>query len=412
MQIQNWIEAKGEIHLPSFASTCKWAVDLIDDATSLLTNWKVTGEKCDPITDIVRAITFFAPNLIFLQLFNHEQVLREFMGHEDSGAERDYSMSVPTAKKLIKAGNFSSSLIKHKIVLGFIDYHKKRYSEAFTSFSWVSPVIGYYRKMGNDSELLKTLDIAVMIYTTQCCSFINHPMLRDSFSMMVNWDGFGSDELEAGIMGKFFASCGLFYERAAISQATQAQTGEGLAMRLHKSHLNEMLRKYILATTCMHQDDPGLVSVYDRILWGLLLYGNIHLQTLWFFLTMKNQKALDLDYSPLHVCSDHDYRVFHTNELLEKYDNAWDMIDRSYDMRVHLNISDAESWNKEHGNMFLIPPICVKENHLVVLEDAPKSILKKDNDEYDTDIDYSMELIELWKNSYAAYNGEIPEIIK
>lgn len=438
MQLQNWICAEGTLAPASFVQNCKSVDDLVEEATNILMEWKITGHKnSDPVTPIVRAITFLPPCQFFLQLFEHEELLLDFMNQDITNhPEVDYSISAKRFKRVMKVWSSqkaSSSLchllIKHKIILGYLDFYKKNYSEAFTTFVWISSVVKDLRKIYTDPMLPKTIDIVVLIYATQCCSFVNQQRLakqrlEKTFLMMVLQDEFSIDDINAGIMGKFFVTCGMVYEKMAYSHASEhiIESREPHAniqtcLKLLKPHLNEMIRKYIIGTTCMNQDDPSLMFVYDRVLWGLLVYGGIHLQTLWFFLALKNHKSLELDYAPLHLCPEHDYRLFDPNESLARYDNAWEIIDRSYDLRHDTDISETLSWDKSHGNTFLIPQIYVQGDLLVFHDETPKSdtkiksCLKRDKTrDYENDIEFSMELIRMWKKSYKEHNGEIPDI--
>ena len=435
LQLQNWICAEGTLAPASFVQNCRSADGFLEEATNILLGWKITGKKhCDPVTPIVRAITFLPPCQFFLQLFEHEELLLDYMNQDITNhPEVDYSISVKRFKRVMKAWSSQKSssdlyhlLIKHKIILGYLDFYKKKYSEAFTTFVWISSAVKDLRKIYTDPKLPKTIDIVVLIYATQCCSFVNQQRLakqrlEKTFSMMVLQDEFSIDDINAGIMGKFFVTCGLVYEKMAYSHAseiieTMDPDNIQTYLKLLKPHLNEMIRKYIIATTCMNQDDPSLMFVYDRVLWGLLVYGGIHLQTLWFFLALKNHKSLELDYAPLHLCPEHDYRLFDSNESLAKYDNAWEIIDRSYDLRHDIDISEL-SWDKSHGNMFLIPQIYV-QGDLLVFHDEPlksdikiKSCLKRDKTpDFENDIEFSMELIRMWKKSYKEHTGEIPDV--
>lgn len=65
----------------------------------------------------------------------------------------------------------------------------------------------------------------------------------------------------------------------------------------------EAARKYIIAAATLALDDPELPRRYDRVLWCLILGGDINIATLWPFLVARARAEVDLFTAPVAECA-------------------------------------------------------------------------------------------------------------
>ncbi|ODV63281.1 Ady4p ASCRUDRAFT_78435 [Ascoidea rubescens DSM 1968] len=115
-----------------------------------------------------------------------------------------------------------------------------------------------------------------------------------------------------------------------------------------------MIRKYILASVTKFGDDPSIIEVYDRILWGILMYGGAHIKTLWFFKMLRDYYDTKLNLSPFDLKNE---PIKQFDEDLLRSSNALPIVEQIYYLKE--NIKAVDMWDQRHGSSFLIPQILV-----------------------------------------------------
>lgn len=111
--------------------------------------------------------------------------------------------------------------------------------------------------------------------------------------------------LDRYILSIFFESLGEIERFIAIFKGSLAEyeyrpNVNYLALRVHRGHLNDTIRRYILSTTTKLNDDPAIIRCIHRILECLVLYGGVHMDIILFFYSLRQYyiKALTVTWEP------------------------------------------------------------------------------------------------------------------
>lgn len=460
-QAKNYINAKGELPHFSFSKDCITIGKNFKESLKRLNEWSKNPKKTlksDPLNLIFKSIKFMGPLSFFDEIFDNSSLLFSYMNNEMlKYPEIDYSIEPRILVKQLKLWDHNNNsfqlslgeiMIKHKVILGYVNYYSKFYENAVKHFNWVLDFIKKIEKNTKfhfeNNEYLSSITMRIiLLFTTQCYCFqpkYSKSKLIHIFTQIVFSDSKSiKNEFLSGRLSKFFTYCGLIYEKSAysdgyeISVIKNSQTIK--ALRLHPIHLEEMTRKYVVAAASKLDDDPSVLIIYDRIIWGLLMCGGIHLYTFWFFVSVKNFFFTEFDFKPLHLCPEHNYRIFENNDIIGGYKNGWEIVYKSYEF--FNNLTDEErlnSWLMKNINLYLIPRIYEQEDRLLILEDSleeypdsetfyfsskyniipkMKSCMKNEKPKnfYENFIKMSKDLVTVWINTFQEHHGYLPENI-
>ncbi|SCU87154.1 LAME_0D08988g1_1 [Lachancea meyersii CBS 8951] len=100
------------------------------------------------------------------------------------------------------------------------------------------------------------------------------------------------DELDQFMMDEMFTVLGqiekcIAFLKGPLCEVEDFGISKSYAIRPQRSHIDGMIRKFILASTFKLSGDPTYVRCFDKILEGIILYGGIHLCIIAFFLELK-----------------------------------------------------------------------------------------------------------------------------
>ncbi|KAK6457016.1 uncharacterized protein RJT20DRAFT_127144 [Scheffersomyces xylosifermentans] len=459
-QAEKYLAANGSIATISFGSDCLAVNSMLTTAKVQLDEWNSSPERTiliDPLSYLLEAYKFHAPLSLFDGIYSDFEKLERFMGGEIcKHPEIDYEMDPKKLARKFKAWGIRQDcgirtlcclLIKHKVVWGHIEYYKKNYAGAIVHFTWVFKLLKRLERrllmvVSSTGCLSVETKQTVLLYIchSYCCDeYYSHFKLPYIITQMVSENTIPGNQ--HGLLSKFFTFCGYTYEKLAFYEAQSVNIeAEGITttgLKLKQVHLTEMIRKYILAASTRLSDDPSVIWIYDRIIWGILMHGGVHLRTLWFFIVLRNYFFIEFDFGCFQLSSFHDYRQFEDEKILDRYENGWELVDRCKDLCNDLNrVSNQNVWDASAGNTYLIPQIYEQDNKFILLSDfyddtldiksfvytsrtsikpKIKSCLKKVTGSpktYHDNIKVSKEFITLWCESYYETHGNIPSIIE
>lgn len=459
VQATNYIDACGSLNDYSLGKISIIVNDLVMKAIHMLENGHRCHNSiydCDPLLTIFQAMKYIPPTYLFHPLIttHYKQLERHMETELAKYPELDLSMDIKSlVMMLVKLERTSSSsinqlgniIIKHQLIHGFIRYLQKNFNEALTFFIWVLNFIcvmeNKLSRYLNKTEFLSYLTKRIScIFLVKCVEFgsidFSPITLTGLLAKIVEQD---SSELNLACeffssrLYHFFISCGIIYEKLAIKSTKCFSVDNHMIERYHAEHLGEMIRKYILGSSLMVQDDYKILVLLDKILWGLLMYGGIHLQTIWFFQSVKNYYQLSLDFAPIHYHESLDYKLF-TNELI-KYHNYYDVLNKISELAGQ--ITDEELihlWDSSNGELFLLPIIFKHDDKLLLMDqfyDEKSFVFDKENlilSDYtiqtklkgqckistrliEQRFAISKDFIELWITTFERYHGPVPDMI-
>ncbi|ODV78658.1 uncharacterized protein CANTADRAFT_29890, partial [Suhomyces tanzawaensis NRRL Y-17324] len=461
IQAENYSQSV-ELPSPSLSSKCIQIHKYIQTSIQCLQESKTTSEVLNPI---FHAIILMGPNYLFGDLLYHEAILYAFLENDLlSFPEIDYRMGPKTLLSQLKTWSYKSitspksilliceTFVKHKTIRGYINYFKKNYELAIEDFQWVNRfVAGVKAKLrlaAGNIFLSKSTERVALMYT--CLSYIQVPssnevQLQSTLSRMSYLDYSFPQEFLSGRLGNFFLCCGKVYERLSYTRGSwikienENSMQANFAFKYDSDAIIEMVRKYILVTTSSLPDDPIVLQAYDRILWGILLHGGLHLNCLWFFITLKNYFLLELDYGPLQVTKEHDIRLFDDEDVLGKYENGWELIFQAWELEKEMLYLEKKQatlhslWEYPRTNKFLLPKIFEYESTLLMVEATfdggtdesfarclkylVKPMLKtclnkiKGANVFEENTEKSKDFVRLWFASYRDIYGVWPDIV-
>ncbi|KAG2734199.1 hypothetical protein G9P44_002205 [Scheffersomyces stipitis] len=457
-QAKRYLSANGMIPKMSMVTDCMAVSDLLGKANKALEEWNDEVDK-RPASDILNwifdAVKYLAPLSLFDEVYQILPLLETFMNWEMCRfPEIDYGMDpIKFARKLRTWGISNKTgirslcciIVKHKVVMAHIEYYKKNYSAAIIHFTWVFKVM---KRLERTVPIIQTpvgclsLETKQVVLLYLCNCYCLDPAYSNSklphvITQMATLES--PPDSTYGRSCKYFTFLGYAYEKLAYNEAQSImiwKNGTGTsAFRLKQSHIMDMLRKYILATANGLDDDPSVLEVYDRIIWGILVHGGIHLRTLWFFIVLKNYFYLEFDFGCFQLSKGHRYLQFEINRILDFFVNGWEIVDKCKDLCSDIEGFESDDiWNVDHGNLYLIPQIYVTSKSLVLMNEQYddrldvnsfvymskyqikpkiKSCFKrtKETSIYKERIDASQELIHLWCTAYREHHHTIPGII-
>lgn len=288
--------------------------------------------------------------------------------------ELDFDMDAKfLAKSLAKTQAVSEKVsIAHKIsfmvrskgILSFMLYFDGRNMESFEGFRWCLQLLYHIERYAIDIQDIRSLlEDCQRIFSILCAkSLINRIIERGQFfpneqsllsksnegdvlqgllftimectepSMIIS-----ETQLELFVLSKFFEVLGDIESCMAVLNGFLIECiyNDGpynLALRLQRSSLNEMIRKYIFGTTMTVEGDPTVMHQSGKIIEAIILYGGIHIDILRFFHAVYGfyrSSFMDaVDYIPESVL---------TRECISMVDNIikeWDGITSQCDPKT------------------------------------------------------------------------------
>ncbi|SCW04082.1 LAFE_0H05512g1_1 [Lachancea fermentati] len=160
------------------------------------------------------------------------------------------------------------------------------------------------------------------------------------------------DELDYFMMDDFFTVIGDLEEIISILKGPicEFEITSGLkeiAIRPQRSHIDSMIRKYILASTFKLKGDESVVLCMNKILVGFLLYGGVHLIIIFFFFNIRRYYLADCsEYSDLisvdHVLTRNCVKL--VEEILNDgtHEGKWNLAQNIQFPQVLLSITDDD----------------------------------------------------------------------
>lgn len=438
---------------------------LVDEAIESLSLWKSNSSKHpvnDPLHKIYTALKYFGPLYVFDRLKGKEMLIIEFVNYEiDRHPEINYSIDPKTLAKQLHRWNHKSSsrtlmslcglIIKHQIIIGFLKFLSSQFHDAINLFKWVlnffAALDKNFRFFTNKNEYLSS--VSKRVTSLLLCQCYNIGMLDSSeqelgcvLTTLVGTDDMNiTTEYLSGRLSLYFTSCGFIYERLSIITSTklsienEEQMIVATCSRYSKFYLGELMRKYLIAATLKSQDDLTSMVLYDRFIWGMLLYGGIHLKTFWFFVQIRNFFMVEHDYGPLYLSDEQKYKCFECEDLISNYKNGWEIVYKIHSLWDSLNDEDKENvWDINKGNTFLIPQIFDHTDRLLLVDlfydefssyngklfifisdyqvkHKLKGHIKLPGKVIQEHLEFSKELVYLWTDSFSRYHGALPDFI-
>lgn len=464
-QAEAYIKFDGRLNDFSLGRCCIVTKKLVDEAVEGLNLWKSNSKNfhtSDPLHKIFTALKYLGPLYVFEELKNKEDMINEFINFEiDRHPEIDYSIDPKTLAKQLHRWNYKSSsrtlmslcglIIKHQVVLGFLKYLNEQYKEATNIFKWILNFFAALNKkfkfFTNKNEYLSSVTKRVIsILFCQCYNIgeldCSEQELGCILSTLVAIDDINiTTEYLSGRLSAYFISCGFIYERLSVITGTNVMVENDQQIvittcyRYDKSYLGELIRKYLIAATLKAHDDPSFIILYDRFIWGMLLYGGIHLKTFWFFVQLRNYFIIEYDYGPLNLSKEQKYKTFADDNLMQTYINGWEVVYKIHALWDSLHEEEKENvWDINNGNTFLIPQIFDNVDKLVLVDlfydenssyngkrfvfisdyqikHKLKGHIKLPGNIIQEHLEFSKELIYLWSDSFIRYHGKMPDFI-
>lgn len=464
-QAERYLACDALLNDYSLGKSCLCDKLIIDEAVSILLKWhsnKVITKK-NPIFLIFNSMKQIVPLYLYDSLLQHEAIVLEYIHDEISMfPEVDYSMSTKVFVKMLitwtQVNNnktlltICSTMIRHKMIMGFLKFLKNEFKSAITDFAWALDcffkIEKKFKSFLDQTEYLSHSTKRIIVLLLNRCYNLgaihcNKKQLAKLFTNLVDDTYTGSvSELSSGRLGSFFIACGYIYEKLAFDQKYQItiETKDNkieYAIRYDKKNLEEMIRKYIIASTTFAEDDPSDIDLYDRIIWGLLLYGGVHVKTLWFFILIRNFFFIDHDFGPIQVDETHKYKLFNEKDLLSKYENGWRLFDKIYEIVSEFTIEEEEEkWDPRKGNELLLPQLFEKNSKLITVDSfydecnsysnnkvfieksdfeikpKQKSHIKLQPKIIQEQFEISKIFVTLWIHSYTTYHNMLPGFVE
>lgn len=331
-------------------------------------------------------------------------------------------------------------IVRHRFIEGFLAFLKQQYKESSRLFIWVISFITIvtrnFQTFQNQyfSGLAKRTALIYLCKSIELGSITVSPeMLKNILSKLSSGIGVHeTSEFGENHLNEHFISMGIVLEKLAINKSKEYHVND-LELKSYDSvYIHEMLRKYILATVYKAEDDSTVLEMYDKILLGLLLFGGIHLLTVWFYESLKNYFMIKCETAPIHITSKDNYPAF-SNDMT--YVNCQEILNKIHTLGLQLTNEEKDHiWDLEGGDLVLLPNALVCGNTMILstqFHNVDSFYFKESNfDIQDGNLvlkikgqckipipmlrhhyELSRELIDLWLNAYESLHGFIPECL-
>ncbi|SCU95785.1 LANO_0E11386g1_1 [Lachancea nothofagi CBS 11611] len=209
-------------------------------------------------------------------------------------------------------------IVLSKTLIALFDYFDEDFSEAFFKFRWILQFLHEARKVPGifNLEIILSLDyersLSLLCARSLIKDFRNFDASRvkSGAGFKVNrldiFEGLLAnildctepsiltcvDELDYYMMDQLFTVLGemekcIAFLKGPLCDVDGITKSEIYAVRPQRSHIDGMIRKYILASTFKLPGDPTFSCCFDKVLEGVILYGGIHLCVIAFFHKLK-----------------------------------------------------------------------------------------------------------------------------
>ncbi|CAH2350264.1 hypothetical protein CLIB1423_01S06172 [[Candida] railenensis] len=446
----------------------------------------ITKDEVGLLNKFVQSVKHFSPLYVYREVSQKREMFESYMNKEISKyPEIEYSncssstmlemISRVTRRSPSKVFSLAISglVVKHQIVRGFLCYVCEEYHKAFEIFEWLEIYfIGSEEILMDRNEFLSNVTRRQVVLLLICSYLMivdkkEEQLLESKLcypayhwrrskkceksdtaeNLLVSITSVGKDmnrisELLSGRLCLYFICAGGLYEKLAFKRATSVKINTNiLALRLNQDEIKEMLRKYIIATTITAHDDPSVIDLYQRILWGLLMYGGIHLQAFWFFKFLRDYFFKELSIGPIMFDKSGTFYPFGEKDILTKYPNSHECVEKIYHLRKTMIEdscavdNDITPLHHSDSHQYLIPQVFVYNNQLIYSNEfydemvpycsqrdfisiSNNDVRPKIRDQQKLNgeivskcIKVSAGFMRLWLNSFEIYRGIIPEEI-
>lgn len=395
----------------------------------------------DPLTPLFKAINSFGPSYLYSPILGNANKYMQYIEAKfQKFPEIDLSIELkPLTKMLSKFGansnNFLTDLIiKLRYIAGFLELIKGNHYEASYHYLWVLNFVEILKrklpKFYNKTEYFAvSTQRNCVVLLTQCIEFGKIDYSVNTLENLV----VKSSEYISNITAEFFYnrlwkmfySYGILYEKIAIKNCTKFSVATAVLIRYEPVSLSTMITQYILAITYKPQDDPTILQLLDRVIWGIIMHGGIHLETIWYFLRLKNYYQVHIDLGPIQ-CDENIFSKSH------KYSNLNEIISRLQELSKQL--IDENPWDLSNGDIYLVPVIFESGDRLLLMEryldesslyydnanfilhengvlTKLKSHCKISHKKLQQTHQKSRGMIDLFINNYTQYHGPLPEAL-
>lgn len=463
-QAQKYLDNNGNLEAYSLGRICISTKLKIEVALQFLRCWDnnllINGNK-SPIQLIVNEIVKLAPSYIYQILTENEGLILKYMTYEfqtitgihcngDMGMMLR-SLNELSSKIILVDISTYVMVINNTFILAYLHLLRKNYHNAIMHFEWLTNVFNTkIKNLGFVKENTKSSGFAsksvVTVLLLRCYDFgkidINENRYREmqtSFALATKYHA--ESEYLSGRLSHYFFSLGLLHEKESMKQASIVVINsnhhkvESHVFKLEPNNLEKMIKMYILAATNKAQDDPTTSILYDRIIWGILLCGGIHLKCLWFFNIIKYYFLVEANYGPLHIFHELNFKMSNNDNILNHYENSQMLID--YFKKIFNDIPSGNEtnniWNVENGTKYLIPQIFDAGNKLLIqntydeinqtnnchMLNSPyrakqdfEGNIKLEDKQISNRMELSRDFIVLWYKTYNQKHGSVPKFIK
>ncbi|WEJ94578.1 hypothetical protein PSN45_002069 [Yamadazyma tenuis] len=341
----------------------------------------------DPLGILYEAAILFAPQYVFKPVAENKHRFAQYLRDQlDKYPEIDVQMDVRQLVKMVgrleraassSAASIANLMVKFQFCYGMLHVVSHDYYEASYYFLWTLNFLTLARRQlhpwFNRSEYLSSITIrccAMML--CQCIEFgkiqfsvfsLENIILKFSMEEVTN----PSAEFFSNRAGTQFIAYGVLYEQLAYKQAKKLMVEDTVLLRYEQNQMVEMVRKYVLASILRPQDDPKIVVLLDRAIWGMLMYGGMHLTAVWFFQHLRHYYQLALDFGPLQCSNSLEYTLF--SEEHKRYSNMPHVLLRFAELYSQLCETEVKnSWDEGNGDVFLLPLVFASGNRLVLMD--------------------------------------------
>ncbi|KAL7666632.1 Uncharacterized protein ABC855_g290 [[Candida] zeylanoides] len=426
LQAQHFLEV-GALPEHSLGRLCLRAHRFCGDTVDALQRYDAGCWQPGALNGLLDAMALYTPLYVYDQILALGAIVERYMRHEESQYP-DYHLVATgggdVAASIVSLHSLYDVVIRHLLVRGFLHHAAGHAAEAVALLSQLNtllhreaaPAVRYFQ------DHTRRLVGMLLVDNTS-----KHPELSYEGPHLLRTIARASggmtlpSEYHSGRLCQYFLCCGAWYSRLAFRDATTVRVLDNqTAQRLSRTRVAEMTRKCILAAVLKPADDPSVLLVYHRILWGILMHGGLQLQAMWFFTRARNHAARELGRGPISVSG----RFTPPDaglgpDVLARYANGHEVVDRIYALHT---LGDAGS--------HLIPQVFHQDSQLVFAEELfdeetqcerdfvavspdevrprTRSRLKVSADTRRRNEQISAELVDLWVTSYRTYRGTVP----
>ncbi|SCU93694.1 LAFA_0F17744g1_1 [Lachancea sp. 'fantastica'] len=209
-------------------------------------------------------------------------------------------------------------VIVSKTVIAFLDFFDKEYAEAFFKFRWTLQFLHECRRIIGicDVPIAASLDyersLSLLCAKALVKGFggLRATKTKIATEFKVNrldiFEGLLAnildctepsiltcgDDLDHFMMDEMFTVLGRMEEciaflRGPLCEVEETSSPRIYAIRPQQTHLDGMIRKFILASTFKLSGDPSILLCFDKILEGIMFYGGVHSYVVAFFRELK-----------------------------------------------------------------------------------------------------------------------------